>query len=157
MTSIIPRRLKRFVLSSFVVLLFVSCSNENIPFSSGALTGDVTPSPASWVAADSAEIIQLETQSEGGEPYSVNLWMIGKPGWVYIYAGDTQTEWVKNLEANGKARLRIDTKLFDLQASRVTDQAEFDRFALDWDQKYGSSRPQGSSINDVWLFRLFAN
>ncbi|MFT4676468.1 MAG: hypothetical protein ACJAX5_001237 [Patiriisocius sp.] len=138
-----------------LVVLLSACSRENIPFSSGALTGQPTEHPASWVEVASAEIIQLETK--GDEPYSVNLWVIGKQDWMYIYAGDNYSTWAEHLESNPMARLEVEGKLYGVQATRVTDQAEFEKFAEDWDAKYGSTNPQGLNVSDVWLFRLAAN
>lgn len=138
-----------------LVILLSACSRENLPFSSGALTGQATESPASWVEVASVEIIQLETT--GDEPYSVNLWVIGKQDWMYVYAGDNYSTWAEHLEGNPMARLQIEGKLYGVQATRVTDQAEFEKFAKDWNAKYGSTGPEGLNIGDVWLYRLRAN
>jgi len=138
-----------------LVVLLSACSRENIPFSSGALAGQPTESPASWVDVASAEIIQLETK--GDEAYSVNLWVIGKQDWMYVYAGDNYPTWAEHLESNPTARLEAEGKLYGVQATRVTDQAEFEKFAKDWEAKYGSTGPEGLKVGDVWLYRLAAN
>jgi len=138
-----------------LVVLLSACSRENIPFSSGALTGQPTESPASWLDVASVEIIQLETT--GDEPYSVNLWVIGKQDWMYVYAGDNYSTWAEHLENNPMARIEIEGKLYGVRAMRVTDQVEFENFAADWDAKYGSTNPQGLNVGDVWLYRLAAN
>jgi peptidoglycan/LPS O-acetylase OafA/YrhL len=47
-------------------------------------------------------VIQLATRSE--DPYSVNIAYAQRAGRLYVYAGDTETQWVKNMETNPAVR-----------------------------------------------------
>jgi len=128
----------------------VGCG-EYLPMSSGALTGKVTPLPKSWSDVAAAEIIQLETNP--ADPYSVNLWVIGDGELLYVFAGDNHTQWVQHIEVDPRVRLQIGEAVYQLEASRVTDAAEFERFAQAWDAKYGH-RPRNESVTETWLIRL---
>ena len=140
---------------SAVLLFLLALGNwgcaENIPFSSGALEGEVVVNPADWSAVGAPSVIQLESQGE--EPYSVNLWVIGEGEKLYVFAGDNRTTWVEHIEANSQVRLRSGGNIYELQASRVTDADEFEWFAQAWDEKYGH-RPRNENVAETWLMRL---
>ena len=57
------------------------------------------------------------------------------------------------METNPDVRLRVAGEIYDLRASRVEDQDEFDRFSDAYQQKYGS-RPWNESVDEAYLFRL---
>ena len=139
------------------VLIVIMCAGgcaDFLPFSSGQLIGTLAAAPNDWrrVAA-SAEIIQLETRPD--DPYSVNLWVLGAQDHLYIFAGDSYTEWVEHIDADPNVRVRIGDSLFSLVATRVTDAAEFERFAQGWEQKYGN-RPRNENVDETYLLRLQA-
>lgn len=146
-------RFLRVILSSFgllALLLGMGCADK-IPFSSGALDGQLVANPTDWTAVGSPSIIQLETQ--GDEPYSVNLWVIGDGEKLYVFAGANRSTWVEHIEINPLVRLRSGPNLYELVASRVTDADEFERFAQAWDEKYGN-RPRNENVDETWLIRL---
>ncbi|MCP5040560.1 MAG: nitroreductase family deazaflavin-dependent oxidoreductase, partial [bacterium] len=64
-------------------------------------------------------MIQLETNPE--DPYSVNIAYTVVDDQLYIYAGDTRTQWVENMEADPRVRFRLDDTIYELRAERVTD------------------------------------
>lgn len=72
--------MKNKVISLLAAALLVSAC-DMIPFSGGALQGELTPIPADWTQAASASVIQLETNP--AEPYSVKLWIIGNGDDLY--------------------------------------------------------------------------
>ena len=134
-------------------LLLMGACGDYLPFSGGALSGTLAPSPADWTNVASADIVQLETSPT--EPYSVNLWVIGEPDYLYVFGGDNHTQWIQNMEADPNVRLQIDESIYELTAQRVTDAAEFDRFAAAWGTKYGN-RPRNENVAETWLMKLTA-
>ncbi len=132
------------------LVLLAGCS-EYLPISGGALEGPVVAGPDDWTSVAGASIIQLETRPE--EPYSVNLWVLGRPGHMYIFAGDNRTEWVEHIAVNPNVRMQIDGNIYELVAEQVTDAGEFVGFADGWEEKYGN-RPMNENVSETFLFRL---
>ena len=134
-----------------VAATFAGCSSDNIPFAGGALEGPVAVLPASWEAVAAEEVIELETQPS--EPYSVKLWVVVLDEVPYVHAGANRAAWVGHIENDPRVRLGSDTAVYELQAERVPDQAEFDRFSDLYEQKYGR-RPRNENVDEAYLFRL---
>lgn len=133
-------------------LLFVACG----PFlllPGGKLDGETTPVPADWSFTDDVSTVQLETRP--ADPYSVNIWALGMGRALYVHAGANRSTWVENMEADPDVRVRVEDKLYELRATRVTGEDEFARFADDYEKKYGS-RPRNENIAEIYLFRLEA-
>lgn len=119
----------------------------------GALEGRTVPAPDDWSFTDAVKTVQLETRP--ADPYSVNIWVVALGPSLYVHAGTRRSGWVENLEADPDARLRVDDSIYELVASRVEDQAEFDRFSDAYERKYGR-RPRNENVSEVYLFRLAA-
>ena len=134
-----------------VAALLVACEGPFVLLPGGALEGPTAPTPESWAFTDAIDTVQLETRGE--EAYSVNIWAIGLDGHVYVHAGTNRATWVEHMEANPNVRLRADGTIYELAATRVAEQAEFDRFADAYERKYGN-RPQNESVTEAYLFRL---
>ena len=134
-----------------LAILFVSAACNYIPFSAGGLNGKVVETPDDWTRVAQAEIVQLETQP--ADPYSVNLWIIGNGSNLYVFAGDNRSTWVEHIEVNSRVRLQIGDAVYLLNAQRVVDVAEFERFAQAWNTKYGR-RPGNENVAEAYLMRL---
>jgi hypothetical protein len=117
----------------------------------GALEGRTAPLPASWAFTDEIDTIQLETRP--ADPYSVNIWVIAMGEHLYVHAGASRSTWIEAMEADPRVRLRAGDDIYELAAARVTDAAEFARFADAYEKKYGR-RPRNENIAEVYLFRL---
>ena len=136
------------------VLSILSVFGCNGPFAllpGGRLDGGVEPAPADWAFAGDYGTIQLETQPD--EPYSVNIAYTVIEGRVYINAGDTETQWVKNLGANPLVRMRMDGALYELRAERVSDSAEITAFGKAWTDQ-SMFRRDPTQLDRVWIYRL---
>ncbi len=131
--------------------MLLACGGPFIVFPGGALEGEVVPVPASWAFTDDIDTIQLETRP--ADPYSVNIWVVALGDALYVHAGSNRSTWVQGMEADPNVRLRADGAIYELSATRVVDQAEFDRFAPAWEAKYGNP-PRNDEIGEVYLFRL---
>jgi len=116
-----------------------------------ALEGSTVAAPDSWSFTDAVKTVQLETLP--GDPYSVNIWVIALGEYLYVHAGTNRATWVENMEADPKVRIRVDDAVYQLVASRVDGQDEFDRFSDAYEQKYGR-RPRNENVTEAYLFRL---
>ena len=100
------------------------------------------------------ETCQLETRPQ--DPYSVNIWAVGIGPHLYIHAGANRSSWVEHMESNPEVRVRVEGTLYELRASRVEGQGEFDRFSDAYEEKYGT-RPRNENAAEAYLFRLEAH
>jgi hypothetical protein len=119
----------------------------------GALEGEPAVAPDDWSLLSEISTIQLETRP--ADPYSVNIWAVGMGPHIYVHAGANRSTWVENMEANPEVRLLAEGALYELRASRVEAQDEFDRFSDAYERKYGS-RPRNENVREAYLFRLAA-
>ncbi len=119
----------------------------------GALEGSTVATPDSWSFTDAVKTVQLETLPT--DPYSVNIWVIATGEHLYVHAGANRSTWVENMEADPKVRIGVDDSIYELVASRVDGQEEFDRFSDAYEQKYGR-RPRNGNVAEAYLFRLGA-
>ena len=85
----------------------------------------------------------------------MNIWVIALDENLYVHAGANRSAWVENAEADPKVRLRVNDSIYELSASRVEGQEEFDRFSDAYERKYGR-RPRNENVAEVYLFRLAA-
>ena len=131
---------------------FLACG-PTLLLPGGALGGQTSTPPSDWAWTDEISTIQLETRPE--DPYSVNLWAVGIDQKLYVHAGVNYSAWVENIEGNSAVRVRIDEKIYELAASRVEDQTEFDVFSDAYENKYGL-RPWNEKVNEAYLFYLRA-
>jgi hypothetical protein len=138
----------------FALLLVLAPSGCGRPFlllPGGKLDGEAAPVPADWTSAGEYGTAQLETRPQ--DPYSVNVGFTVLDGHLYVNAGDTETQWAKNIAANPLVRLRMDGALYDLRAERVTDPADIAAFGAAWTSQ-SMFRRDPTKLDAVWLYRL---
>jgi hypothetical protein len=129
------------------------CGGPFILLPGGALEGSTVAIPDSWAFTDAVKTVQLETRP--ADPYSVNIWVIAIGESLYVHAGANRSKWVENIEVDPNVRLRVDDSVYELVASRVDGQEEFDRFIEAYEEKY-ERRPRNEDIAEVYLFSLGA-
>ncbi len=136
-----------------LILVFAAfgCSGPFGLLPGGRLGGEARPAPSDWTFAGDYGTVQLETKPE--DPYSVNVGFTVLDGRLYINAGDTETQWVKNMTQDPLVRLRMDGALYDLRAERVTDPAEIAAFGKAWTSQ-SRFRRDPSKLDEVWIYRL---
>lgn len=76
-------------------------------------------------------------------------------GQLYVYAGDTRTNWVQHIEKNPMVRIRIDEVIYPVRAVRVDDRQELVEFAGQWTSGSMFQRDP-LQFDEVWLYRLVA-
>lgn len=140
-------------LATFFVVVFLTACGPTLVLPGGTLSGTTAKVPSDWTSTNDVSTIQLETRPES--PYSVNIWAVGMGDQLYVHAGANRSAWVENMEANANVRVRIEGTLYDLAASRVEDQAEFDAFSDSYETKYGA-RPRNENVAEAYLYRLRA-
>ena len=131
----------------------LGCEGPTGFFSGGALSGPVATAPDGWVLPSGASWGTGQLETNPADPYSVNLNYTIVEGVLYVNAGDTETQWVVNMDADPRVRLRIDGTVYELRAERVTDRAEVDRFAPAWTAQ-GAWARDPSELDELWLYRL---
>jgi hypothetical protein len=129
------------------------CGRPFVLLPGGALEGPTVATPESWSSTDAVKTVQLETRPV--DPYSVNIWATAAGETLYVHAGANRSTWVEHLEADPNVRLRVNGSIYELAASRVADQGEFDRFSDAYERKYGR-RPRNGNVGEAYLFRLRA-
>ena len=140
-------------ISFIATLTFVltACDGPFIFTAGGELSGSVVEPPDTWVLAEDSALAQLETRPE--DPYSINLVYVQIDGHLYVYAGNTQTEWVQHIEQNPQVRIRINENIYPMRAIRVYDNDEFIAFADLWASRSMFQRDP-KQFDEVWLYRL---
>ncbi|HEU4429806.1 MAG TPA: hypothetical protein VFT98_13675 [Myxococcota bacterium] len=141
-------------------LALIACGDPVGPFSGGALSGETKPSPASWDFAAKVEQVQLETDPD--QPHSVNTWIGVVNGVAYIPSSmirgpklPSEREWVRNVSADDRVRVRIDGAIYELRAVRVADSSAEHRAALDeLVKKYELVADDLDPDRAIWIYRL---
>ena len=139
------------LLALLLTAALAGCGGPFVLLPGGALEGAPAAVPESWSFTDAVKTVQLETRP--ADPYSVNIWVVAVGPHLYVHAGASRSSWVENLEADPNVRLRVDGPIYELAASRVETQEEFDRFSDAYEQKYGR-RPRNGDVAEAYLFRL---
>ncbi|MEN8183183.1 MAG: hypothetical protein ABFS46_11685 [Myxococcota bacterium] len=127
------------------------------PVAGGAFrSGEPVPvQPDDWSFATDIEEIELQLL----EPARTRVtWIVVHEGQPYIPCGFLDVplwkQWPHEAERDGRAILRIDGRLYERQAVRVTDpglHAELGRLAA---AKYGFGDGEPPSPDQVWYFRM---
>lgn len=143
----------RFLIAILLAAAAAACSGPFVLMPGGSLDGNTAPVPTSWTFTDEIDTIQLETNP--ADPYSVNIWATALDGSLYVHAGANRAAWIENMETNPNVRLRANDSIYELKASRVESQEEFDRFSAAYEKKYGNP-PRNDSVVEAHLYRLGA-
>jgi hypothetical protein len=117
-----------------ITVIVAACSEPVAMIPGGALGGTSAAPPADWAMLNDIKTIQLEVRPSA--PYSVNIWAVGMGANLYVATGADGTRWSPMIEQDARVRARIDGKLYDLRAERVTDPAEIQRVADTYATKY---------------------
>lgn len=128
------------------------------PFPGGALSGEPgDPTHSSWEFAADEETAQLETRPS--DPHSVNIWFAALGSELYVPTSmilgpkdPTERDWVTHVAADPRVRIRLEGRVFDRTAVRVTDADELEAARGALEQKY--ELDERDPERTVWIFRL---
>ena len=134
-------------------LVLLACDSPLVFMAGGELSGTLADPPATWQFDEEYAFAQLETRPE--DPYSINLAYVQLNGHLYIYAGNTRTNWVEHIEQNPLVRIRVDETIYPVHAIRVNDNDEINEFAAQWTNRSVFQRDP-KQFDEVWLYRLVA-
>jgi hypothetical protein len=142
------------------LLLALAACGPIGPFSGGALRGDVrTEAPKDWSVAQAHETVQIETNP--AEPHSVNTWCVAIGERLYVPTSmirgpksPSERDWVKNVAADPRLRIRIDGVIYERTAVRVSDPAEFEAARAALEAKYALDPAERDPEREIWIFRL---
>lgn len=126
----------------FALLLCLGCGPIG-PFSGGRLSGEEQGWPEDWNRIADVTQIQLETGQK--DLHSVNLWIVVVDDEAYVATSllvgtevPEEREWVRNVKADPRVRIRIDETVYLARLETVTDSSltarVFDAFHLKYPQ-----------------------
>lgn len=144
--------MKRPLLIALFLAPLLACGGPVVVFPGGALDGPVEPLPPDLAFADDAGTVQLETRPD--DPYSVNIACAVVGDALYLSAGDNRAQWVENMEADPRVRLRVHGTVYELTAHRVTEAEEMDRFSEAWLEFSWARDPR--ELDEAYVYRLEA-
>ena len=123
------------------------------PFPGGAfVAGDVAgPGASDFSAVKGVDTLELEMTPD--HPRSITAWFVVVGGTLYVpSASAAKKTWPGLVAADGRVRVRIGGKIYDLQATRVTESAIAGLIAEAVTAKYGFG--DGSPVEGAWAFEL---
>ena len=135
----------------FAFSFALGCNGPFLLLPGGELSGEERPAPQTWSFAKDSGPAELQTLAD--DPYSINLVYTVVGGQLYLNAGDTETQWVKNMIVDPLVRLRVDGVIYDARAERVTDRSTIDAFGRAWTRQ-SMFRRDPSQFDEVWIYRL---
>ncbi len=118
-----------------IISLLASCTDPIVMVPGGKLKGLVTPAPSTW--SEVPGVVQLEVQPS--DPYSLNIWAVVSNGNLHV--ATRAAKWVPMLEASREVRVKIDGKIYELRADRLTESAELENVAKAYMNKYELEEP----------------
>jgi hypothetical protein len=134
-----------------LALLLAACGGPLGPVAGGRLRGEPAPPPSDWSYTRDVLLVQLETRPE--RPWSVTLGCIDYQGALYVGSPDPERDrWVAHVTRDPRVRLRVEGRIYELQARRVTDPAEWAAAGRLLYEKYDLRQEAGREPG--WLFRL---
>lgn len=138
-------------LSAALVLGLVACGGPLGPFAGGRLRGEPAAPRSDWSFTHDILLVQLETHPE--RPWSVTLGCIDHDGALYVGSPDPESDrWVAYVTRDPRVRLRVEGRVYELRAVRVTDPAEWATAGRRLYEKYDLEVEPGHEPG--WLFRL---
>ncbi len=153
---------RTLLVTSLVAVALLAAGCPLGPFSGGHLGGDVQPAPVSdWSFVNDSETCQLETNPD--DPHSVNVWCAGHGENVYVPSSmilgptvPTERQWIQNVQANPAVRLRVEGRVYELEAVRVTDDGEYATVLAVLERKYDADPADREPDREIWLYRMQA-
>ena len=134
------------------------------PLPGGWLRGELVAEPvADWSFANRFQRLEVESRARW-LPFSQGSWFIAHEGRLHLLLPSLFGAGLKErLDEDARVRVRIDGRLHDLRAKRVTDESEVAallrpalrrQFAIEVEGPLRRMAPEGSSGVELWVYRL---
>ncbi len=128
------------------------------PIPGGRLKGEVVdPPPDDWTEYAAVETAQLETRPD--DPHSINIWLGVVDGRLYVTTSlirgpddPNERDWVRHVAADPRVRLRVDGRVYELNAVRVESPETIEAVRRAMIAKY-DVEPDAHS-DAAWVYRL---
>ena len=130
-----------------LALIITGCTEPLVMIPGGKLKGDVVPVPENWTEVP--EVVQLEVQPL--DPYSLNIWAVIANG--HLHVATQQAKWVPMLAADSDVRVKIDGKIYELTAEKLTKVGELEAVEQAYRKKY---ELEESMLTETRVYRLTA-
>jgi len=130
------------------------------PFSGSRLSGDVNgETVGDWSFVDDVLLCQIETNP--ADPHSVNTWCTGIGAHLYVPTSmiygptsPSDREWVRNVLADPRVRLRVGGVVYERTATRVDDDAQYAVVRADLERKYELEAGDLDPEREIWIYRM---
>lgn len=124
------------------------------PVPGGPMSGERVVEPVTdWGFAVERDTVELQVNPQA--PRSITTWVVGHQGQPYIPSGfGARKTWTAQLVADARAVLRVDGRLYDRQAVRVTDEVLLEELRALLIAKYDLDPEGNFSGPETWFFRL---
>ena len=135
------------IVSLLALLCLVGCTEPLVTIPGGKLSGEVSSVPDTWKSVP--DTIQFEVRPDN--PYSLNIW--GVVDNLNLYVATVDAKWVPFIATDSKMRARIDGKLYELNATLVSDADELNGVAAAYVSKYDND-PSDNWVDTGQVYRL---
>jgi hypothetical protein len=124
------------------------------PVPGGPMSGQLVAEPVTdWGFIVERDTVELEVNPDA--PRAITTWVVGYGGQPFIPSGfGARKTWTAQLVADGRAVLRVDGKLYERQAVRVTDEDLLEELRAVLIRKYDLDPEGNFSGSETWFFRL---
>jgi hypothetical protein len=130
------------------------------PLAGGRLRGDVQRGEVrDWSFVSDVEQCQLETNP--ADPHSVNTWCAGKGSALYVPTSmiygplsPSERDWVRNVLADPRVRVRVDGVVYERTATRVDAEDEYAAARSLLERKYELDPDALDPAREIWIYRM---
>jgi hypothetical protein len=130
------------------------------PCAGGGLTGKLESAPVTdW--AFTAEIAQVQLETNPSDPHSVNAWCVGIGERLYVPTSmirgpktPSERAWVKNVTLDPRVRVLVGDGIYERVATRVEDPAEGEVARAALERKYELDPAERDPEREIWIYRL---
>ncbi len=152
------RSLTSIALLALPALLLSACPLGPLP--GGRLRGEVQRGAVrDWSFVTDVEQCQLETNP--ADPHSVNTWCVGKGSDLYVPTSmiygplsPRERDWVRNVLADARVRVRVDGVVYERMATRVDDENEYAAVRSLLERKYELDPDALDPAREIWIYRM---
>ncbi len=124
------------------------------PLPGGPMSGERVAEPVTdWGFVVARDTVELEVNPAA--PRSVTTWVVVREGQAYLPAAfGSRKTWTAQLAADGRAVLRVDGRLYEQRAVRVTDEGLQEELRVILIRKYDLDSEGNFASPETWFFRL---